>query len=219
MTGLRKTLTLSLAASDDNGICASQSAAGAAALTINGALASGGVATMDKARRVAVTSAGNDSGITFTVTGTDRYGRSMTEALTGSNASSVESEKDFLTVSSVATSGAIASTVIVGTTGVGSTGPMILDAWSNPADLSFAIETSGTVTWRLEKTLEDLSPSYDLNSNTPLWFSDVEITATNSSPSGDNVTGIIKGAMTMARLTIVSGTGTVTAHLMQAKSL
>ena len=51
---------------DDNGICASQAKVGAGALTLNGALVSGGVASWTDAQIVTVTSAGNDSGITFT---------------------------------------------------------------------------------------------------------------------------------------------------------
>ena len=55
-----------LDAADDNGIAQSQTTAGAADLTLNGALVSGGVATFDSPRQVIITSAGNDTGVTFT---------------------------------------------------------------------------------------------------------------------------------------------------------
>ena len=56
-----------LDAADDNGIAQSQTTAGAADLTLNGALVSGGVATFDSPRQVIITSGGNDTGVTFTI--------------------------------------------------------------------------------------------------------------------------------------------------------
>ena len=53
---------------DADSISQSQTPSGAGNLTINGAKASGGVATFDSARQVTITSAGNDSARTFTVT-------------------------------------------------------------------------------------------------------------------------------------------------------
>lgn len=101
-------------AADADGVCASQSAAGAGDLLINGALASDGVATFDVPRNVVITSGGDDSGITFTVYGTDLYGAPMAETLTGGNAGAAAGAKAFKTVSRVAASGASASTVTVG---------------------------------------------------------------------------------------------------------
>ena len=60
-----------LAAADADGICASQTPLAAGALTINGALATGGVATIAVPARITITSAGNDSTNTFVVVGTD----------------------------------------------------------------------------------------------------------------------------------------------------
>ena len=56
---------------DDNSVCLAQAVASAKALTLNGAYVSGGVATMDYARRLDQITAGNDAGITFTYVGTD----------------------------------------------------------------------------------------------------------------------------------------------------
>lgn len=102
------------AASTDNNIAASQSPA-AAALTINGTLASGGVATLLEARNVIITSGGNDSGITFAVVGTDIYGQALTETITGANVGVATGNKAFKTVTSVTPSGSAAGTVKVGT--------------------------------------------------------------------------------------------------------
>ena len=59
---------------DADGISTTATLGGAGTLTINGALASGGEVELSSGRQVTVTSAGNDTGITFTVTGTDVNG-------------------------------------------------------------------------------------------------------------------------------------------------
>lgn len=86
-------------------------------LTIDGTLASGGVATMDVPRNLTLTVATTDqSGITFTVTGTDEYGVTMTESRAGPNNNTVQLNKAFKTVTQVACSAAIATNgVSVGT--------------------------------------------------------------------------------------------------------
>lgn len=101
---------------DADGVCASQTPAAGdeQALTINGALASGGVATFDQPRNVVVTSAGNDSGRTFTVTGTDEYGQTVVEAITGANAGAASGKKAFKTVTEVLTDDDTAGAVTVG---------------------------------------------------------------------------------------------------------
>ena len=79
-------LSCSPTAVDADGICASQTPLAAGNLTINGALASGGTVTLNAAQLITITSAGNDSGRTFTVYGTDVEGDLQTEAVTGANA-------------------------------------------------------------------------------------------------------------------------------------
>lgn len=94
---------------DADNIAAAQAVAGAGALTLTAA-----VFTMDVARNVTITSAGNDSGITFTVTGTDIHGLPVVEVITGANAGAANGKKAFKTVSSVVASGAAAGNVSVG---------------------------------------------------------------------------------------------------------
>ncbi|MGA1112040.1 MAG: hypothetical protein ACO3VO_10630, partial [Ilumatobacteraceae bacterium] len=78
-------------AADADGVCQSQTpaATGEQALTINGALSSGGVATFVAARLITITSAGVDDGRTFTVTGTDVNGNVQTETITGPDTTTV----------------------------------------------------------------------------------------------------------------------------------
>lgn len=70
--------------------------------------------TLDVPRNVTVTSAGDETGRTFTVTGTDEYGEDMTEDITGANAGVASGAKAFKTVSSVTVDANTAGAVTVG---------------------------------------------------------------------------------------------------------
>lgn len=98
------------------GICVNATGvAGGGALSASGSLVSGGVATFDIPRNVTITSTGNNSTLSFTVTGTDQYGKAQTETITGPNATTVGGVKAFKTVSSVVSSTTIVATVSAGT--------------------------------------------------------------------------------------------------------
>lgn len=103
-------------AADADGVCQSQTpaAGGVQNLTINGALSSGGVATFVAARLITITSAGADSGRTFTVTGTDVNGFAQTEAITGPATTTVTGTKYFRTVTQVSVDANTAGAITVG---------------------------------------------------------------------------------------------------------
>jgi hypothetical protein len=103
-------------AADADGVCQSQTpaAGGVQNLTINGALASGGVATFVAARFITITSAGADGGRTFTVTGTDVNGNAQTESITGPATTTVTGTKYFRTVTQVSVDGNTAGAITVG---------------------------------------------------------------------------------------------------------
>lgn len=67
------------------------------------------------ARNVRITSGGNDSGITFTVSGYDVYGYPQTEAITGANIGVASGKKAFKWVTAVTHTGSVAGTVTIGT--------------------------------------------------------------------------------------------------------
>ena len=99
-------ITADSVALDADGISTAATLSGAGNLTIGGALASGGSCTFNAGRIVTILSAGDDSGDTFTVTGTDVNGDAQTEEITGA--------KYFKTVSQIATDGASAGNVSAG---------------------------------------------------------------------------------------------------------
>jgi len=91
---------------DADGVCnGSYSTSTAGTLTLNGALVSTSVATFDVPRAVSITATADNSGVTFTISGTDKYGHAVTEAIVGPTGT-VTGKKAFLTVSGVANAGA-----------------------------------------------------------------------------------------------------------------
>lgn len=70
--------------------------------------------TLDVPRNIIITNAGNDSADTYTVTGTDEYGATMIETITGANAGVAAGVKAFKTVSSIVASDASAGNVSIG---------------------------------------------------------------------------------------------------------
>ena len=113
-------------ATDADGISTTASISGAAALTINGTLASGGSYTAGDniGQIITITSAGDDTGITFTIVGTDAVGDAQTEAVTGANADVASSSGYYNTVASITTSASSDAAVTAGVLGSSTAGEM-----------------------------------------------------------------------------------------------
>ena len=145
-----------MATADPNGVSVSQTPAGGGSqeLTITGALASAGVATFDIPRRVSITSAGNDSGRTFILTGTNRYGDAQTESVTGPNATAVIGVKEFLTITSVAIDDDSAGAITVGSSDEAATAWIPVDIHRTPVNIGFAMNVSSDANynWTVQQT-------------------------------------------------------------------
>lgn len=147
---------LALKAAVTNGIATSQTPASAGNLTLNGSLATAGVATMDVARRVSIASTGSDAAVIFTVYGTNGSGAPISSPVTGVvSGTPVATALDFLTVTRISVSGATAGAITAGTNGVGST-PWVIDDFTHPFwALSVAVSVSGTINYTVEHTYDD----------------------------------------------------------------
>lgn len=111
-----RAITLTLAAADPNGICESQTPSGAGALTLDGVLVAGGVATMDAPRHLSIDSDNAaDTTQVITITGTDRFGNVITEALTLNGTTAVVGTKNFATVTGATISAGTTGAIVVGT--------------------------------------------------------------------------------------------------------
>ena len=181
-------------AADNAGISTSQTPSGAGDLTITGALATGGVATLapngNWGRQVLITCAGADAGKNFTIYGTIPGGGDYvySEVVAGSNASTSTSVGPFLTVTRVAVSAALAGAVIVGTNGVVYSAPVVHDVYLTPFNVSVQADIGGTINYTLQYTLQDMLSSSGAaqaalwNSNATMVTKTVDFDVTITSP-------------------------------------
>jgi hypothetical protein len=107
--------TLNTLSDDDNGVCASQTpaAGGEQSLSLDGALVSDGVATMAEAQIITMTPAADESARTFTYTGTDADGITITESITGA-AVAVATTGYFKTITGITVDDDTAGAIIIG---------------------------------------------------------------------------------------------------------
>ncbi len=113
------------------------------------------IATLDVPRRVLFTPGGADSGISYVITGTDWAGLTISETLAGvDNPSTTYTVLDYKTVTSITTSGAMASTATVGTNGIASSQWASFDGYYG-SSISGQTDVSGTVNYTIQQTLDD----------------------------------------------------------------
>lgn len=211
--------TKTLAAASANNIALSQSP-GAAAFTLNGSAVTDGVATIDTynaatntetGRRVIITSAGDNSGISFVVTGTNSSGNTIVDTFAGTNTGAAQSNLDFVTVTRAIGSGAVTGAITMGTNGVGSTRWMTWNYMiTPPMNLGYTVElVSGAVNYTVQYTQDDPNnlmggAAYPLALNSPVGAQSATSDSTLSTP------------VVATRVLINSGTGVIRGRFVQA---
>ncbi len=193
---------------DADGIAQAQNPGGAGNLTLNGALVTSGVAQLGDARRVLITAVGDESDRTFTITGTNYAGQSQTESLAGPNATTAYTALDFLTVSSVATSGAGSGNITVGTNGIASSPPLVLDIYARP-QVSLQVAVTGTVNWTIQQTLDN---SFTTDDEDLVWLDHSD---TNMVAQTVNRQGNYAFVPFATRITLNSGSGSLVYTVVQ----
>ena len=189
------------------------SAAASGAITVGRS----GYAILDTARRVLITSCGDDSDITFTVTGTDWAGAALTETFAGGNATTASSTVSFKTVTSVKTSAAASGTVIVGTNGVADSPWILFDSYAALSEISGQTVVSGTVNYTVRQTLDNhTSLNNEAIYGRPdlvTWFDhpDTAVVAATVSKQFQYT-----AQPAFAKVVLNSGTGSVTMTVIQA---
>lgn len=195
-----------------NNIRTASAIAGAGAVTLNGSLVSSGVATLDTQRRVLFTSSGNDTGITFTVRGTNNNGDTINETLAGSNGSSVYTVLDYKTVTSVTASGAAAGTVAIGTNGIAGSPWVMLDPWADPT-VSIQINVSGTANYTVQQTLDDPNdPTNAVAAASVTWINSADTNVVGATAAAQSNYNFVPR---YTRILLNSGSGTVTGTFIQ----
>lgn len=124
-------------------------------------LVGGGTVVLDKPRRVAIASAGNDSGVIWTLTGTSASGNIQSETFAGGNIATVVSALDYATVTSIRGSTLTAGNVTAGTAAGGANplamacSPWVrLDEWAD-AQVGVQVAVTGTVTFTVQTSFDE----------------------------------------------------------------
>jgi hypothetical protein len=202
-----------------NIISITSSAGTAGAITVGHS----GTATMDVARRVDITSGGNDTGVTFTVTGTDINGDPRSESLAGASGGAVTTALSYLTITQISTSAAVATTVKIGSSAVADSAWVNFDRFSATAPIAIQVDGSGTVNWTIRQSLNDPSiisnqlptPTYIWTPASVVWVNHPDSTLVASTTT-TGVQGNYAYAPALAKIVLNSGTGSVRATFIQA---
>lgn len=203
-----------LAAASANAIALSQTPGAAGALTLNGADASGGVATLDHPRPVLITTTGDEHTKSFVLTGTDWAGSPISETITGIPSGTAQaSVLSYATVARVTISAAAAGALTVGTNGVASSPWVRLDEWATPSTV-IQINVVGTVNYTVQLSMDDPnSPTNPVAPNAMTWINAPDLNIVGQTAVAQSVLPFIP---TFARAVLNSGTGSVTATISQA---
>ena len=215
-------VTKHLTSASANCVCLSQTKGAAGNLVLNGGSvttkplgvfgADITLAALDTQRRIAIVSDGDDSAITAHIYGFRQNGQPINEVLALTNTGTATSNLDYLNVSTIAVSGAVANHVTIGSSAKGSTDWFMANFHLTPFEIDILDEVMGAVTWNLETT------------NDTYWTTPSGPGDTTPQP---NVNAVLNGS-TIAqqatldapvsgyRFTITAGTGTLAAQAIQA---
>lgn len=136
-----------------------------------------GTATTDVARRIIITSGGDDTGITFTLTGTDLDNNVQSEVITGVSGAAASSVLSYKTVTSILTSGAAASTLIVGTNATADSQWVRFSNFGANAQVAIQVNGAANSNFTIQQTLNDPNditnqlptPTYRFAKSAVLW--------------------------------------------------
>lgn len=174
--------------------------------------------TLDTQRQIVFVSSGNDSGITFTITGTDNANARVSEVVTGGNAATVGSVLSYKTVTSIVASGASAGTVSIGTSGVASSPWARYDDWSlAPGDIQ--VDVNGVINYSVQFSDDDPnSPTNPVAPPAMTWVATPDALMTAASTSLRSVVVVVP---VFARILVNSSTnpGFLIASFRQAGSI
>jgi len=160
-----KSYPLVVFAVDNIGLVQTPAATGVQSLVLDGALAVGGVLPQQSlAYIIGITCAGDETGRTFTIIGTDADGAAQTEDVTGVNAGVAVSAKFYRSVSSITTDDDTAGTLKIGTvatTLVAQSPTYCLDIYQ--PHTSVAVNIGGTINFSVLKCFQRPTAGETLN--------------------------------------------------------
>ena len=146
--------TRSQPAASGTSVAANQLLNASGAITIDGTLASGGVATLTVPAYLTVFSDAS-AAVTFAVTGTRPGGGTQVESIAISASGTVTGSLSFATVTSIVADAPTSATISVGNAIPGYTDWIPLDIYTPNQVTTISGKTSGTVNYSVEYTNED----------------------------------------------------------------
>lgn len=160
-------IDMDLDAVDANGVFEDQTLGGAGDFTLDGAGVTDGVWTTTDgfAKQIGFESAGNISGVTFTVTGfgdVDGH-NAIVETLSGPNANTVETSNYFYSITSIAADGAVGTNTEAGAVDEAVTAPIPLNWRGGVASVN--LDITGTMDVTVENTFDNIQDLSDQSFN------------------------------------------------------
>lgn len=173
-------------------------------------------APINPPRQITITSAGNDSGITFLINGYDAAGNLISEKITGANAGAATSVLSYSAIYDIFPSAATASTVTVGTAATAYSQWVRFDDYG-PSNISIQCTASGTVNYTVQTSLDDPNdPTNPVAITSMTWVnsSDTNVVSATTTQQSNFLF-----APKYARIFLNSGTGTVTGTFVQSSAV
>lgn len=165
------------------------------------------------------------SNVTYTITGLNEFGQTMTETVVGStaNGGTTSTKQDFISVTAASVSGTLNSTTTYfGTSTTGGTPWQAVDTTRTSVNVGFSLDlTSTSIIVSVETATE--YPAF--NTQTRLWQGGINtgpvpfISTAASSVAADTIGQLSSGAFACYRMTLTSSSsasGTVTGTFLQA---
>lgn len=163
--------------------------------------------------QITITPTGDESTNTYTVTGIDVNGSTVTETIAGKNASASTSALTYAVVTSVKFTNAPANAFTIGNAQSGSTRWVRFDDWA-PSYISIQCVASGTVNYTVQYTMDDPnSVTNPIVQSSVTWVNsdDADVVAASASAVSNFIFAPI-----FARVNMNSGSGTVRATFLQS---
>lgn len=153
------------------------------AVTLNGVSVSGGTATFPSALPVTVQSYGDDSGLTFEISGKNEQGYDKSETLAGVSIGVAMTDGYFVEVSSIIASGPTASSIVAGNGADAVSIPVPMDQYNNPFQVGLGlVVNSGTLT--VQHTFDAVFDS-NWDPATANWFDHASLVNATISADGN----------------------------------
>lgn len=204
-------------AASPNSVALLQAVAAAGPLTLNGAYVNpgSGIAIMPNATavRVTISGAGNNSGVNFTVTGTNQNNSLTIETIPGPNNGTVTTTNYFLTVSSVTVSAPVDGEISVGSSVQASSAWVNFDTWSL-SQTSIQVDVLGIANYTVQQTLDD--PNSPYAPVPPLemqWINHPDVNLVNGTSTAQSNYGYVPA---YSRVLLNSGSGSIRATFIQS---